>query len=154
MKDELKILSDLNKAIIGIRAAYAEWTKAVGVGYHEMLLLYTLRDEPLCSQKQICEYYRLPKQTVHNALNSLRQRGFIEFIASSGRQKQFRLTDAGEAHMQKVIAPLTAAEIRVIDKFGRERAERMTEDALMYGSALTRGLSEEYYNDKDEKNRY
>ena len=45
-----EIVRDLNRAIIRIRGAYAAWARAHGDSYHELLVLYSLRDFPDCKQ--------------------------------------------------------------------------------------------------------
>ncbi len=40
----LKLLQDVNRAIIKFRGVYSAWSKKHGISYNEMLVLYTIRD--------------------------------------------------------------------------------------------------------------
>lgn len=45
------------------------------MNYHEMLVLYTIRESGFCTQKQVSDSFLLPRQTVHNVISGMRQRG-------------------------------------------------------------------------------
>lgn len=59
-KESLKVVNDINRAIIKARGIYSEWSARHGISYHEMLVLYTIREFGFCTQKQICDSYLLP----------------------------------------------------------------------------------------------
>ena len=43
-----------NLAVIKLRGAYADWARANGMNYHELLVFYSLHELGSCTQKQIC----------------------------------------------------------------------------------------------------
>lgn len=46
MKSEtLKLLNDINSAIIKFRGIYSAWSYEHGISYNEMLVLYTIREQ-------------------------------------------------------------------------------------------------------------
>ena len=49
--DALKLLGDINRAVIQFRGVYSAWSKKHGISYNEMLVLYTIRDNGFCTQK-------------------------------------------------------------------------------------------------------
>lgn len=61
-------------------AIYEDWAKKYGLSYYELLVLLSLREgkEP-CTQKQICEQWTLPKQTVHSILRNFLEREWVTF---------------------------------------------------------------------------
>ena len=67
-KESLKAVNDINRAIIKARGIYSEWSARHGISYHEMLVLYTIREFGFCTQKQICDSYLLPRQTMNNVI--------------------------------------------------------------------------------------
>ncbi|MDD6242816.1 MAG: helix-turn-helix domain-containing protein [Roseburia hominis] len=71
------------------RGKPAAWAKAHGVNYHKTLILYSMRHNEECTQKQIRENYRLPKQTVNNIVTELRREGMITLVPAKdgGREK-------------------------------------------------------------------
>ncbi len=42
-----------NLAVIKLRGAYADWARANGMNYHELLVFYSLHELGSCTQKQI-----------------------------------------------------------------------------------------------------
>ncbi|MBR5319460.1 MAG: hypothetical protein IKU46_07710 [Peptococcaceae bacterium] len=96
-KENLKLLDDINQAIIKFRGMYSRWSSEHNISYHEMLVLYTIRDNGFCTQKQICENYLLPKQTINNVITALRKEDILIYDEqhSTGREKAFVLSDKG-----------------------------------------------------------
>ena len=72
-RESLKLLADINRAVIQFRGLYAAWSKEHGISYHELLVLYTIRDQGFCTQKQICDSYLLPRQTMNHVILDLRE---------------------------------------------------------------------------------
>ena len=132
------LLSDLNTAIIRIRGAYLAWTKARGMNYHEMLIFYSLRDGKVCSQKQICNHYVLPKQTVNNIVNSLKKRGFLrlETDARNRKEKLLRLTPSGQTYVEEYRKILFEFEKTAVNRVGASELRAMTRTASRYGEIL------------------
>lgn len=74
----LTVLAEINRSIIQFRGLYAAWAKEHGIRYHELLVLYTIRDQGFCTQRQICDSYLLPRQTINHVILDLRKRGLLE----------------------------------------------------------------------------
>ena len=136
-----EIVRDLNRAIIRIRGAYAAWARAHGISYHELLLLYSLRDFPDCTQKTVCAQYGLPKQTVNNIVSAWQRAGYLT-LEPGGREKFLRLTESGRRYAQRIMQPLEAAEERSVRTAGADALRRMTDDALQYGDTLGKIMAE------------
>ena len=96
----LSLLNDINRAIIKFRGIYSQWSSTHGISYNEMLVLYTIREKGFCTQKQICDNYLLPRQTMNNVITGMRENGILELSPenSAGRKKAFVLTAKGEAY--------------------------------------------------------
>lgn len=74
-QESLKLLAEINRAIIQYRGLYAAWSKEHEISYHELLVLYTIREQGFCTQKQICDSYLLPRQTINHGLPGLYGQG-------------------------------------------------------------------------------
>lgn len=144
MNDDIRqLLNSVNTAIIKIRGAYAAWSKQNNVNYHEMLIMYSLRDNVVCTQKQICEQYLLPKQTVNNVITSLRRSGYIVLIPieNNKREKAIVLTESGREYVHGFMMSLNQIEENVVREMGEENVRKMTDLALGYGKALEEKMS-------------
>ena len=145
MEQQTKELWDrINRAIIKFRGVYAAWSKKHEISYNEMLVFYTIRDNGFCTQKQICDSYLLPRQTMNHVFTKLYAGGIIEASSeySIGREKAFILTDKGRAYAAPLIDSLNRVEEKAIELMSEERIRAMTELVQEFDFALNSALEE------------
>lgn len=137
-QESLSLLSEMNRAIIQFRGLYAAWAKEHGISYHELLVLYTIREQGFCMQKQICDHYLLPRQTMNHVFLDLRKRGLLELSPESciGREKAFVLSAQGERYAQPLLDSLNRMELQTLETFGTNNIRSMIKDVLAYDHAL------------------
>ncbi len=143
-RESLRLINDVNKAIIQCRGVYSAWSRTHGVSYHEMLVLYTIREYGYCTQKMICDSYILPKQTIHNTISAMRENGTLVYDAekSKGREKAFVLSEQGEAYAEELLRSLDVIEDRALTALGKEKLRTLTELLFAFDSALNTALEE------------
>lgn len=143
-QDTRALMCGVNTAIIKIRGAYAAWAKAHGVNYHKTLILYSMRDNEECTQKQISENYRLPKQTVNNIVTELRREGMITLVPAKdgGREKVLCLTEQGEIYAAGIMEPLLRFEEEAARRMGIRGITQMTELAMEFGQILEDAIAD------------
>ena len=134
----------INRAIIKYRGVYAAWSKKHEISYNEMLVFYTIRDNGFCTQKQICDSYLLPRQTMNHVFAKLCADGIIEVSSerSIGREKAFVLTGKGQTYAGPLIHSLNRIEEKAIELMGKERIQAMTELVQEFDYALNTSLEE------------
>lgn len=134
----------VNHAIIKCRGVYAQWAKRVGVNYNRMLVFYTIRDYGYCTQKQMCDQYLLPRQTMNNIVTALCREGLLteDPARRQGREKAYVLTEAGAAYSARHLASLNAVEEEAARRFGPERIQAMADMVMEYDNALEDALEE------------
>lgn len=94
-----------------VSALYHQASLKVGLTDSASIVLYTLCDNGgECPLSEICKQSGVSKQTVNSALRGLEKSGLIRLEQASGRTKQARLTDAGQAYARKTVARLFDAE--------------------------------------------
>ena len=145
MEQQTKELWDhINRAIIKFRGVYAAWSKKHEISYNEMLVFYTIRDNEFCTQKQICDSYLLPRQTMNHVFTKLYAEGIIEVSSEYGigREKAFILTDRGQTYAAPLIDSLNRVEEKAIELMSEERIRAMTELVQEFDFALTTALEE------------
>lgn len=135
------VLYSLNKAIIEFRGIYSLWSKRHGISYNEMLVLYTIREYGYCTQKQICDSYLLPRQTINNVILNMKKRGLLEIRDKIKKEKVFILTDTGKEFAKVFIQSLEELEYSAIQEFGVDNIKQITELLNQYDEALVRHLS-------------
>ena len=144
-QDLLKLLAEINCAIIKFRGLYAGWAKKHGISYHELLVLYTIREQGFCTQKQICDSYLLPRQTMNHVILTLKEQGILEPSAEHriGREKAFVFTEKGRAYAAPLLSALNQMEVLAIEQFGREKIHSMAQMVLSYDQALQESMQRE-----------
>ena len=140
----LKLLGDINRAVIKFRGGYSAWARQHGISYHELLVLYTIRDQGFCTQKGICDSYLLPRQTMNNVITDLRNRGLLRISPEHcrGREKAFTLTEEGRAYAAPLLASLDRVETQAVEAFGVENARKLAQAVALYGDALETAMKE------------
>ena len=140
----IKLLNDVNSAIIKFRGIYSAWSYEHGISYNEMLVLYTIREQGYCIQKQICDSYLLPRQTMNHVFTVLRNQGILQYSKeySVGKEKAYILSEQGKEYAAPFLESLDMVESRAIALLGKEKLEHLTELLLQYDGALTKALEE------------
>ncbi len=139
-----RLHNSVNHAIIKCRGVYSQWAKKCGVSYNRMLVFYTIRDYGYCTQKQMCDQYLLPRQTMNNIVAALCREGLLaeDPARHQGREKAYVLTAAGVEYSAMHLASLNAIEDRAAQIFGAERIQAMADLVLEYDRALETALGE------------
>lgn len=142
---EIKVLWDqINRGIIKFRGIYSAWSKKHGISYNEMLVLYTIRDNHYCTQKQICDSYLLPPQTMNHVFAKMCEDGIIEVSSKygKGREKAFVLTDFGKEYSAPFIDSLNKVEQHAVELMGKDKIYSMTTLVQEFDYALSAALEE------------
>lgn len=137
-KETLNLYNDINRAIIKCRGIYSAWSVAHGISYHEMLVIYTIREFGFCTQKQICDSYLLPRQTMNNVIRGMRENGLLTYSKehSPGREKAFVLSDKGKQYVAPLLVSLDAMESGTLELLGSEKMAMLTQLLFEYDKAL------------------
>ena len=143
-KNKQKLFDNVNRAIIKFRAIYFEWSRRHNISYHEMLVLYTIRENGYCTQKQICDNYLLPKQTIHNIISNMRENGILIYdeSLSVSREKVFVLSEKGRKYAAPFLESLDLVESGAMEILGKEKLNKLIELLLEYDMALNKALDE------------
>jgi DNA-binding MarR family transcriptional regulator len=145
MDSQIQHLHDnVNHAIIKCRGIYSQWAKKIGSSYNRMLVFYTIREDGYCVQKEMCDHYLLPRQTMNNIVAALVREGLLKEDPAhrQGREKAYVLTEAGEEYSSRMLASLNAVEEHAAQIIGQERIQIMTSLLLEYDHALETALEE------------
>ena len=140
----LALLNNVNRAIVKFRGIYSQWSSAHNISYNEMLVLYTIREKGFCTQKQICDSYLLPRQTMNNVITGMRENGLLELSSenSIGREKAFVLTEKGEAYAQPLLDSMNRFEEQAVALLGDEKLAALTALMLEYDQALGQAMQD------------
>ena len=138
------LASELNRAVIKYRSVYSAWAKEHGVSYNKMLVIYTAQDNGFCTQKQICESYLLPKQTVNHVFVSMLADGELTESPENnfGREKAYELTEKGKMLSKPLMESIGSIEEKAAIDMGIDKMRELTELISIYGNLLSNALKE------------
>lgn len=128
----------INAAISSTLDLYCIWAKKHSINYNALLILYTMHEYGVCTQKQICMWWALPKQTVHGILVDFEKQGYIETKANEAnkRERFISFTAAGEAFASSILKDLLEMEERAMEALGAERRKQLIECNTAYFTLL------------------
>lgn len=111
----------------------------------------TSSTEP-CTQKDICEHWKINKQTVNAAIKYLKKRDYIRLEVSPDNAK-FRLiylTEEGEEFARQLMFPLFEAEINTLEVFSKEEYNLLFSLLKKYYEQLNREITELCSDSKED----
>ncbi|MCI9468187.1 MAG: winged helix-turn-helix transcriptional regulator [Oscillospiraceae bacterium] len=108
-------LQDFNHNFKALTDVYHTIAKKLSLSDSEFDVLYALYIlGEGCTQKAICDYAWVSKQTIHSAVRKLEQQGALRLERGQGREARVFLTDAGRKLVDAKIPPVVAAEEKAI----------------------------------------
>lgn len=128
----------VNIAISSTLDLYRIWAKKNHINYNALLILYTLDDYQECTQKQICMWWALPKQTVHGILIELEKQGYLHMKENekNKRERLISFSEAGRVYADAILKPLHEMEERAMEKLGEEVSQQLIQSNMAYYKAL------------------
>lgn len=127
---KVPVLAVFNKVKKRTDALYHNYAKKAGLSDAAFWLLYSLYEygRP-CTQKELCEEWLYPPQTVNSALKILEKAGIIrlQLAPDSRKNKQVFFTERGYAVLEETIIPLMEAEERSFVRLGRQERKAFLE---------------------------
>lgn len=137
----------INIALSGTLNLYRIWAKKHQLNYNALVILYTLNDYKVCTQKQICDWWALPKQTVHGILLDFERKGYITITANAGdkREKLIVFTENGELFASSILDKLHQMEENAMHELGAEKRKQLIESNTKYYELLKKEIENGSY---------
>ncbi len=122
-----------------LNAQYEAYAKSLGISYSTLSALrIILERDGDCTQRTICEYTFLPKQTVNAIVTSLLRHGAIRMVEldSDRRHKVIHFTDKGRAFAFEMIQKIKNAENKAMESLDENQRTAMLAAAKLYVARL------------------
>lgn len=135
---------DINMSVNQIRGSLVQIAKKYDVNYHEMVLMYHLYRNGECTQKQICDYYLLPKQTVNNIVMALNKMDYItwHFTQTNKKEKVLSITEKGLEYISSLVQSMNNTEDIIKNIFGEEKMTLLVNLLTEYNSLIKASIDE------------
>ena len=127
-----------------INILYCKWAEYSGVNYTTFITLYSLDVHGSMTQKNICDFYGFPKQTVNGIIHNLIDDGYVIFETNlkDRREKRVVLTQKGKIYVKKLLSPLYQAEQYAFSTIGSEKIAQMLDTIDIFNLLLGKRLEE------------
>ncbi len=102
-----------NRIYRELDSIYGSYAASQGISPTTLWLLYSIYTyEGSYTQKELCDEWSYPPQTINSALKSMEKNGLVELVFASGNRKSKRiyLTSSGKELAAKLVVPLIQAE--------------------------------------------
>lgn len=135
IREQIKLV---NIALSGTLDLYRIWAKKHQLNYNALVILYTLNDYKECTQKQICDWWALPKQTVHGILLDFEKKGYVTITANAEnkRERLIAFTEDGKIFASSILDKLHQMEENAMHKLGEEKRKQLIESNAKYYELL------------------
>lgn len=101
-----------------------------------------------CSQKDIADFYFLPRQTINSAVKKLYAEHKVVLRTSKGREQGIYLTSEGRAFADEIILPVLRAENAAFADMGREEKRLFLELNRKFNALLKEKLTGKHGGEK------
>lgn len=135
IREQIKLI---NTALSGTLDLYRIWAKKYELNYNALVILYTLNDYKKCTQKQICDWWALPKQTVHGILLGFEKKGYIVISDNeeNKRERFITFTEKGEKYASSILDKLYQMEENAMYRLGDEKRRQLIDSNTKYYELL------------------
>ena len=96
-----------------------------------------------CTQRDVCRFFSVSKQTTHSAIQKLRQQGYLSLEPGKGRNMHIRLTEAGRQVVRRVVLPVRRLEEAALEELGSQGSRELLNLTGRYVAAY-QALAREY----------
>lgn len=134
--DQLHQLSAQYNALwIETNQLYETWARQRGMSLYELLVILSIVEaDGAVLQKDICQRFAIPKQTVNAIIKTLADKGWLELKVSEQdrRSRKLSLTPEGGTQAEQIAQALQEHEAQVWLRLGLDRAEQLIEHTALY----------------------
>lgn len=140
LKGQMKAINAANCKINGL---YRRWSQKHSLNYYMAGMLYTLITEDAVTQKELCEYYEIPKQTVNNIISSMKKDGIITLTKrdQDKRKRLITLTEFGMKYAEEQLLELFEIEAATMRKLGADKIMSMVALINEFSNTLENEMS-------------
>lgn len=128
-----------------VNLLYSRWAEQIGVSYGVLVVLYGLDVHGSMTQKNICDFYGLPKQTVNGAVRGRAADGYVvlEKSREDRREKLVVLTDKGRAYAREKLKPIYEGERYAYSMIGGGKVFQMLDVMDAFHTLMKKRMEEE-----------
>ena len=119
----------INKQIKEMVSIYRDAVRHLNISESEFWIWYTLvAMDGNYTQQDICSVWSLPKQTVNTIIThmKLKKYAYLEAIPGTRNHKVIRLTDEGRRYGEKIVLPISMAEVKAFEKISPDEFALVT----------------------------
>lgn len=119
VKNEFRRITRYNQIFKFQEEVYRNMARRMGIPETKLWILYSLRCDGVVTQKDLCDWMQIPKQSVNSTLKKMEQEGilFLESMEENRKSKRILLTKKGQRLAKKTAEYLFDIEEQAFDCF-------------------------------------
>ena len=123
--------------------AYERYARSCGMTYSSLALLQLIWERQPCTQKDLCEWTMLPKQTVNSIVMDFYKQGLLEMLElpEDRRHKAIRRSSEGRGLTDRILPRISRAEGCSIQQFTQEEKAVFFRLLEQFAAAFCRELN-------------
>lgn len=127
-------------------ALYVKWSADHGISYTELSVLYALVTKGTITQKAICDFYGLPKQTVNHCIQDFAREKYIRLESNEQdkREKNIILTETGETFARNTLESLFKIEEYICRNISPEKFMEAIETRELFNTLFEKEMKKEH----------
>lgn len=135
MEKLYQLSAQYNALWIETNQLYETWARQRGMSLYELLVVLSIiESDGTVLQRDICQRFAIPKQTVSAIIKTLTDKGWLELRVSEQdrRSRNLCLTPVGSAQAAQIARALQEHEAQVWLRLGLDQAEQLIEHTALY----------------------
>ena len=141
LESMLNIFSLLRKA----NGLNRERASFYGLNDLESVILIHVGMTEKVKQKNLCNKFKVPKQTMNSAIMNLKEKGYVKLMTDEKekRAKNLFLNDKGRERRDEILIPLDEANRRMYESLGDDNVKRITKDMELLVESISENFKKE-----------
>lgn len=138
-KKQMDIITTYN---CKVAILYSELSKKLGISYHAMLVLFSIKQNEPCTQKMIANECLLSKQTVNSIIKDFQNKGYVSL--KNGRNQKEKLieyTENGKQFYNNISKEFERIEESVLKRIGNKESELLANEIKKFAEIFEEELN-------------
>ncbi len=124
-----------------VEILYSELSKKLGISYHTMLVLFSIKKSEPCTQKMIVNECLLSKQTVNSIVKDLQNKGYVTLKnGRNQKEKNIEYTETGKIFCNEITSKIESLEERVLKQVGYKECELLANEIKKFAEIFEEEL--------------
>ncbi len=131
------LIDHMAKYNVKIELLYSDLAKRLGISYYTLIVLYMLRDNGPCTQKEIADKWLIPKQTVNTVIRDLIKKDYVKLEQGRNlKEKLVIFTKSGDAYSKDIVDIAKKIEAKAFSALNEDECKYIASGIQKFANAF------------------